>query len=113
MGSQGLTDERSVARTIDSSGDIETICRISPLQAGDSATLYFLADDDLEPPFTLKIKSPGGVTIVERVLRELPTGKPQSAPPVVFTVSAPGEYKIEIKRLNGKQKGEAILRVVD
>ncbi|MFO0757318.1 MAG: hypothetical protein U0359_12555 [Byssovorax sp.] len=102
-----------MARTIDSSGDIETICKTSPLRAGDTATLFFQGDEDLEPPFTLKIKSPAGVVIIERVLRELPTGKPQSAPPVTLTLSAAGEYKIEIKRLNGKQKGEAILRVID
>ena len=38
---------------------------------------------------------------------------PQSAPPVTFTVSSPGEYKVEIKQLYGKQKGDAILRVID
>jgi len=102
-----------VARTIESSGDIETVCKSSPLKAGDTATLFFRADDDLEPPFTLKIKSPAGVVIVERVLRELPMDKPQSAPPVVVTLSAAGEYKIEIKRLQGKQRGDAILRVID
>jgi hypothetical protein len=38
---------------------------------------------------------------------------PQSAPPVTFTASASGEYKVEIKQLYGKQKGDAILRIVD
>jgi hypothetical protein len=32
---------------------------------------------------------------------------------VTFTASAPGEYKVEIKQLGGKQKGEAILRIVE
>jgi len=47
------------------------------------------------------------------VLRELPTGMPQSAPPITFTVSGAGDYKIEIKQLYGKQKGDAVLRVVE
>jgi hypothetical protein len=49
--------------------------------------------------------------ILERVLRELPTGKPQSAPPVSFTVSAQGDYKIEIWQLYGKSRGDAVLHV--
>jgi hypothetical protein len=49
--------------------------------------------------------------IFERVLRELPTGQPQSAPPVEFSAGAAGEYKLEIKQLYGKQKGEAELHV--
>jgi hypothetical protein len=102
-----------VARTIDSTGDIETVCKVDPLKTGESAILIFRSDDEPEPPYNLRVKSPSGKTIVERVLRELPTGQPQSAPPVSFTVSAPGEYKVEIKQLYGKQKGDAILRVVD
>ena len=51
--------------------------------------------------------------IVERVIRDLPTGKPQSPAPVTFTASAAGEYKVEIKQLYGKQKGDALLRIVD
>lgn len=102
-----------MARTIDSTGDIETVCKVDPLKTGESAILIFRADDEPEPPYNLRVKSPSGKTIVERVLRELPTGMPQSAPPITFTVSAPGEYKVEIKQLYGKQKGDAILRVVD
>ena len=102
-----------MARTIDSVGDIETICKTDPAKAGEEIKLVFRAEDDAEPPFNLKIKSPSGKVIVERVIRELPTGKPQSPPPVTFTASAGGEYKVEIKQLYGKQKGDAILRIVD
>jgi hypothetical protein len=102
-----------VARTIESTGDIETICRTAPLNAGDTAEIVFRADDEATPPFNLRIKSPSGKTIIERVLRDLPTGMPQSVPPVTFTVSVAGEYKIEIKQLYGKQKGDAVLRVGD
>ena len=102
-----------MARTIDSSGDIETICTAQPAKAGEELKLLFRAEDDAEPPFVLKIKSPSAKVIVERVVRELPTGKPQSAPPVTFTPSAGGEYKIEIKQLKGKLAGEAVLHVVE
>ncbi len=100
-----------MARTVDSVGDIETVCKTDPARAGEEISLVFNADD-VDPPFNLKVKSPTGKVIVERVIRDLPTGKPQSAPPVVFTASAPGEYRVEIKQLYGKQKGDAILRIV-
>ncbi len=100
-----------MARTVESVGDIETVCKTDPARAGEEIALVFNADD-ADPPFNLKVKSPTGKVIVERVIRDLPTGKPQSAPPVVFTASAPGEYKVEIKQLYGKQKGDAIVRIV-
>ena len=102
-----------MARTVDNSGDIETICKTDPVRSGDTVLLVFRSDDDASPPFTVKIKSPQGKVIVERVLRDLPTGKPQSAPPVSFTVSAAGDYKIEITQLYGKQRGDAVLHVKD
>ena len=37
--------------------------------------------------------------------------EPQSAPPISFTVSATGDYKIEIVQLYGKQRGDAIMHV--
>jgi hypothetical protein len=102
-----------VSRTItDNVGDIETICKTDPARVGDQIKLVFRSDDEAEPPFNIKIKSPTGKVIVERVLRDLPTGKPQSAPPVEFTASAVGAYKIEISQLYGKQHGKATLNVV-
>jgi hypothetical protein len=102
-----------VARTIDSSGDIETVSKTDPARSCESVKLVFTAEEEVDPPFVLKIKSPSGGVIMERVLRELPTGKPQSAPPIEFTPSAAGEYKIEIKQIKGKKQGDAILRVID
>jgi hypothetical protein len=102
-----------VARTIESVGDIETVCKTYPAKAGEEVRLVFRTEEEVDPPFTLKIKSPAGKVIVERVIRDLPTGKPQSAPPVTFTPSAAGEYKVEIKQIKGKQQGEAVLRVTD
>lgn len=100
-----------MARTLEGTGVIETICQTDPVAPGDTVKLVFRADDDAEPPFTVKVKSPSGQVILERVLRELPTGKPQSAPPLNFTISSSGDYKIQIKQLHGKQQGDAILRV--
>ena len=40
----------------------------------------------------------------------LPTGMPQSPPPVQFAVR-PGEYKIVIREMKGKAEGEATLKV--
>ncbi len=102
-----------MARTIESVGDIETICKADPARAGEEIKLIFRAEEDAEPPFTVKIKSPSGKVIVERVIRDLPTGKPQSAPPVTFTPSSGGEYRVEIKQIRGKLKGDALLRVID
>ena len=34
-----------MARTIDSTGDIETVCKVDPLKTGESAILIFRADD--------------------------------------------------------------------
>jgi hypothetical protein len=100
-----------VARTLDSTGDIETICQTDPVSAGASVSLVFRSDDDAAPPFTLRVKSPVGKVILERVLRELPTGLPQSSPPIVFSVSVAGDYKIEIWQLYGKTRGDAVLHV--
>ena len=97
--------------TVDNSGDIETVCQSSPVSVGDTMKLVFRAYDEATPPFNIKIRSPTGKVIVERVLRELPTGEPQSAPPIEFSMSTAGEYKVEIKQLYGKQKGEAVLHV--
>lgn len=97
--------------TVDNTGDIETICQTAPSTVGDPIRLVFRAYDEATPPFNIKIKGPSGKVILERVLRELPTGQPQSAPPVELSASGPGEYRIEIKQLYGKQKGDAVLHV--
>lgn len=100
-----------MARTLEGTGVIETILQTDPVSTGDTVKLVFRADDDAEPPFVVKVRSPTGQVILERVLRELPTGKPQSAPPLQFTLSASGDYKIQIKQLQGKAQGDAVLRV--
>ncbi|MFO0548478.1 MAG: hypothetical protein U0271_08835 [Polyangiaceae bacterium] len=102
-----------MASTIESSGAIETILfGASTFKVGETVKLVFRAQDELDPPFTVKIFSPAGKVLVERVLRELPDGKPQSAPPVQFTIIATGEYKLDISQLYGnKAHGRALIRV--
>ena len=102
-----------MARNVDHTGDIETISQTDPVRSGETVRLVFRSDDDAAPPFKVSIRSPQGKVIVERVLRELPTGKPQSAPPISFAVSAPGDYKIEIVQLYGKTRGDAVLHVLE
>jgi len=102
-----------VTRVIESSGNIETICDATALKVGDTAKLVFRALDDAEPPFSVKIVSPGGKILLERVLRELPTGRPQSAPPITFTAGAGGEYRVEIWQLYGKARGQASIQVAE
>lgn len=97
--------------SVESSGDIETICTNTPVSVGDKVLLVFRAHDEATPPFKIKVKAPSGKVILDRVLRELPTGKPQSAAPVEFTASTAGKYGISIAQLYGKQAGEAILTV--
>jgi hypothetical protein len=101
-----------VAKVIEYSGDIETFSLADEVKVGDRVLLVFRADESADPPFNIRIREPDGRVILERVLRELPTGKPQSAPPVQFNTTAEGEYKIEIWQLYGKDRGEATLRVV-
>lgn len=100
-----------VAASLTSFGDIESICQTDDLAAGKTARLVFRTWDDASPPFTVKVKDPDGKTILDRVIRELPTGKPQSAPPLTFSVMQVGAYQITIRELYGKKEGEATLAV--
>jgi hypothetical protein len=67
--------------------------------------------DDTKPPYTLKVRGPDGKVVLDRVLRELPTGRPQSAPPIALLVPVSGAYKIEISELYGGAAGQATLHV--
>jgi hypothetical protein len=112
-----------MAGPIESSGDIEIFCYpaggtsrgsasyFEAVGVGDKLALVFTPGDGSNPPYSLKIFAPSGKNIIDNVLRDLPTGQPQSPPPVEFVVSAPGVYRIEIKELRGRQRGEATLRV--
>lgn len=97
--------------TIQNSGDIESIIQDSGVGPGDQAKVVFRTWDDTSPPFTVKVKGPTGKTVFDRVIRELPTGEPMSAPPITFLVATKGAYSIQIKELYGKQEGEAVLTV--
>ena len=99
-----------MSANVQTSGDIESICQ-KALTVGGTAELVFRSWDDLSPPFTLKIRGPSGKIILDRVLRELPTGRPQSPAPVTFLVKDSGQYRIVIRELYGKAEGEATLTV--
>lgn len=108
---------------IECSGEIEIFCYpagagtrssipfFDVVSAGDRLSLVFTPGDGATAPFSLKIFSPTGTNILDTILRDLPTGTPQSPPPVEFVVSAKGAYRIEIRELRGRQRGEAKLRV--
>lgn len=98
---------------IEVTGSIETVLGASSVKVGDTAKLVFRASDDSEPPFTCKVTSPAGKVIVERVLRDLPTGKPQSAPPITFVIAQGGTYKVDIWQLYGKSRGQALIHAQD
>jgi hypothetical protein len=102
-----------VAATIESAGDIEVVCQTDGLTAGKTARLVFRSWDVVNPPFTVKVRAPTGKTILDRVIRELPTGKPQSPPPVTFSVAVTGDYTITIAELYGKAEGAATLHVTE
>jgi hypothetical protein len=101
-----------VTRHIDNFGDIETLASPDPARVGDQVSLIFRSSAEPSPPFQLKIRSPSGKLILETVMRELPTDVAQSGKPITFVVSTAGDYRVEIKQLAGKQKGEAVIHVL-
>jgi hypothetical protein len=109
---------------IECSGDIEIFCYPSggaaikssvpffdAINPGDRLSMVFTPGDSATPPYSLKIVSPSGATILDTIVRDLPTGTPQSPPPIEFVVSVRGPYRIEIRELRGRQRGEAKLNV--
>ena len=109
---------------IDSTGDFEIFAHVAgaansrsstpsfdSIGVGDRVSLLFLPGDGSSPPYTLKIFSPSGANIIDTIVRELPTGAPQSPPPFEFVVSARGSYRIEIREMRGRHRGDATLRV--
>ncbi len=102
-----------MANPIESTGNIETVCLTGTPKIGDSVKLIFRALEDSDPPYTVRISSPGGKVVLERVLRDLPDGKPQSAPPINFNALLAGEYKVDIWQLYGQARGAATLHVAD
>jgi hypothetical protein len=108
--------------SIEASGEIEVICfpagqpalsgvvHFDHTTPGDRLALVFRIATE-SPPYSLKIVSPSGATIVDSIIRDLPTGMPQSPPPIEFVVSAKGVYRVEIREMRGRQRGEAQARV--
>ncbi len=111
-----------MSASVDSSGEIEICCfPTGPVQRmrvfdrvtiGDRLSLVFTPIDEMNPPYSLKIFSPSGATILDTIVRDLPTGLPQSPPPVDFVVSTKGVYRVEIREMRGRrQRGEALVKI--
>ena len=112
-----------MSTVIESSGEIEIFCYPSiagtrnsvpffdAVTVGDRLSLVFTPGDGASSPYALRVFSPSGANILDTIVRDLPTGTPQSPPPVEFVVSAKGVYRIEIREMRGRQRGEAKLRV--
>ena len=108
---------------IELSGEIEIFCYPSgtatrnsvpffdAVTVGDRLSLVFTPNDGTSPPYALRIFSPSGANILDTIVRDLPTGTPQSPPPIEFVVSAKGVYRVEIREMRGRQYGEAKGRV--
>lgn len=106
----------SMAGRIDSSGEIETLLHNSGgqsghIEVGDRVALVFRSRDEPDASVGVTITSPSGQKILDRVVRELPTGQPQSAPPIEFVPATKGSYVIEVRETRGKQRGTATLKV--
>lgn len=85
---------------VQTAGDIETFCE-GAARAGERVSLYFRTEEDVTPPFKLRVRSPGGVVILERVLRHLPEGPLTGTPSIDFLAASAGEYQIDIKQMQG------------
>ncbi len=112
-----------MAGPLESSGSIETFCHLAEapssrrstfsfdaISAGDRVAICF-ASQDGAPPYNLKVRAPNGALVMDRLVRELPTGLPQSEPAIEFVVSVRGRYAIEIREIQGSQWGKALLSV--
>lgn len=109
--------------TIQSSGDIEIFCHpvgassrgsvpfFDKFSVGDRLALLFVPDGTAVPPYKLKVQSPTGSVMIDTLVRDPPTGAPQSPPPIEFIVSAKGVYRVEVRSLQGRQQGEARITV--
>ncbi|MSP24520.1 MAG: hypothetical protein EXR75_05015 [Myxococcales bacterium] len=100
-----------MAAAIESHGDIEIFCQsIGDVGPSKAARLVFRPYVAGIPPYQVRVRAPSGKVILERVMRELPTGEAQSVPPITFTVQA-GKYEISVKQLSGGAEGTASLTV--
>jgi hypothetical protein len=99
---------------IDSSGEIEIVSlssRAARFTLGERVQLVFKLVDIANPPYKLSVTSPNGKIIVDQIIRDLPTGEPQSPPPFEFTPSITGVYKVEIREMRGRAYGKGDLKV--
>lgn len=108
------TGKKNMAHLTESSGEIEIISispRLHAFTIGDKIQLVFKPIDAPNPPYQLKVVSPSGKSIVDTIVRDLPTGEPQSAPPFEFLPTATGIYVIRISEMRGRAFGEGKLKI--
>ena len=96
--------------TLETQGDIEVICETTHLAPNKNAKLVFRTWGEAQPPYQIRVRAPSGKVILERVIRQLPTGDPQSAAPISFMVQK-GTYEISVAQLRGNAEGVATLVV--
>ncbi|MBW2453196.1 MAG: hypothetical protein JRI68_01735 [Deltaproteobacteria bacterium] len=94
--------------TLETQGDIEVICETTDLAPNKNAKVVFRTWGEAQPPYQITVRSPTGNIILKRVIRVLPTGDPQSSPPVSFTVQK-GTYEISVGQLRGGAEGHGTL----
>ncbi len=100
-----------MAASIENHGEIEILCQsLSDVAPGKTVRLVFRPYVTGVPPYQVRVRAPSGKVILERVLRELPTGEAQTAAPITFSVQA-GQYEISVKQLTGGTEGKAQLVV--
>ncbi len=92
-------------------GTLTSIPFFDAVTIGDRLSLVFTPPDSSKPPYSLKVFSPSGANILESIVRDLPTGTPQSPPPIEFVVSAKGVYRVEIREQRGRTHGTVKVRV--
>ncbi len=103
-----------MSHVIESSGEIEIISLVSRtkrFEPGDRIQLIFKPIDAQTPPYKLRIVSPTGKGIVDTIIRDLPTGEPQSAAPFEFSPAVAGVYVVEIRSMKTSAYGKADLKI--
>ena len=81
------------------------------INVGDRLALLFIPDGTALPPYSLKIFSPSGGVVLDLTVRDPPTGAPYSPAPIEFVVSSRGTYRVEIRAVSGRQRGQATIKV--
>ncbi|EYF02609.1 hypothetical protein [Chondromyces apiculatus] len=101
---------RRTADITSSDGDIDILCPCNLGPRSNPVRLSFRSYDHADPPFSIRIKSPSGKVILERVVRdEALTGSGGIF--IDFRPDLSGDYAVEVKQVYGDLRGQATLRI--